>query len=231
MVPLPSVAKDGAISAIVPFASHIDHNEHDAMVFITEYGVADLRGLAPRDRVAARLRSLTEAGRALAIWTALQMDIAARHPDPEARRKADGLVALLTPVVKAAFTDFGFEIAVQSQQVFGGHGYIREWGMDQFFRDARIAQIYEGTNGIQAMDLVGRKLADGGDAALRLLDEIADAHSATHAQLALAWLLRRSPVMLPIPGTSSVAHLEENCAAAGVELTDEEYDALTAAGQ
>jgi aryl-alcohol dehydrogenase-like predicted oxidoreductase len=64
-----------------------------------------------------------------------------------------------------------------------------------------------------------------------LLDEIADAHSATHAQLALAWLLRRSPVMLPIPGTGSLAHLEENCAAAGVELTDEEYDALTAAGQ
>nr|MDP9466172.1 aldo/keto reductase [Actinomycetota bacterium] len=64
-----------------------------------------------------------------------------------------------------------------------------------------------------------------------LLDEIAGAHSATHAQLALAWLLRRSPVMLPIPGTGSVAHLEENCAAAGVELTDEEYDALTAAGQ
>ena len=103
-------------------------------------------------------RSLTEAGRALAIWTALQMDIAARHPDPEARRKADGLVALLTPVVKAAFTDFGFEIAVQSQQVFGGHGYIREWGMEQYVRDARIAQIYEGTNGVQAMDLVGRKL-------------------------------------------------------------------------
>ena len=64
-----------------------------------------------------------------------------------------------------------------------------------------------------------------------ILDEIASAHSATHAQLALAWLLRRSPVMLPIPGTSSIAHLEENCAAAGVELTDEEYDALTAAGQ
>jgi len=64
-----------------------------------------------------------------------------------------------------------------------------------------------------------------------LLDEIASAHAATHAQLALAWLLRRSPVILPIPGTSSVAHLEENCAAAGVELTDEEYDALTAAGQ
>ena len=62
------------------------------------------------------------------------MDIAARHPDPAERRRADGFVALLTPVVKAAFTDFGFETAVISQQVFGGHGYIREWGMEQFVR-------------------------------------------------------------------------------------------------
>ena len=73
-------------------------------------------------------------------------------------------MALLTPVIKAAFTDYGFECAVQAQQVFGGHGYIREWGMEQFVRDARIAQIYEGTNGVQAMDLVGRKLPMAGGA-------------------------------------------------------------------
>jgi len=103
-------------------------------------------------------RSLADASRALAIWTAMQMDIAARHPDEAARREADGFVALLTPVVKAAFTDFGFETAVASQQVLGGHGYIREWGMEQFVRDARITQIYEGTNGVQALDLVSRKL-------------------------------------------------------------------------
>ncbi len=103
-------------------------------------------------------RSLADASRALAIWTAMQMDIAARHPDAAARSEAEGFVALLTPVVKAAFTDFGFETAVASQQVFGGHGYIREWGMEQFVRDARITQIYEGTNGIQALDLVSRKL-------------------------------------------------------------------------
>ncbi|MFG1418531.1 acyl-CoA dehydrogenase [Xanthobacter sp. V0B-10] len=108
-------------------------------------------------------RAFIEAARALAVWTALQMDIAAHHPDAAARHEADGMVALLTPVVKAAFTDFGFETAVASQQVLGGHGYIREWGMEQFVRDARIAQIYEGTNGVQAMDLVGRKLTlDGG---------------------------------------------------------------------
>jgi alkylation response protein AidB-like acyl-CoA dehydrogenase len=108
-------------------------------------------------------RAFIEAARALAVWTAMQMDIAARHPDPQTRREADALVALLTPVIKAAFTDFGFETAVASQQVFGGHGYIREWGMEQYVRDARIAQIYEGTNGVQAMDLVSRKLGlDGG---------------------------------------------------------------------
>src|SRR3546814_5442511 len=91
------------------------------------------------------------------------MDIADRHTDAAVRKEADLLVALMTPVVKAAFTDFGFETAVASQQVLGGHGYIREWGMEQYVRDARIAQIYEGTNGVQAMDLVGRKLAlDGG---------------------------------------------------------------------
>jgi hypothetical protein len=118
-------------------------------------------------------RAFVEAARALAVWTALQMDIADRHPDAEARREADALVALLTPVVKAAFTDFGFETAVAAQQVFGGHGYIREWGMEQYVRDARIAQIYEGTNGVQAMDLVTRKLAlDEGRVARRFFARI-----------------------------------------------------------
>lgn len=113
-------------------------------------------------------RAFVEAARALGIWTALRMEVAARHPDPEARAEAAGLVALLTPVVKAAFTDFGFETAVSAQQVFGGHGYVREWGMEQFVRDARILQIYEGTNGVQAMDLVTRKLAlEGGSTVAR----------------------------------------------------------------
>ncbi len=121
-----------------------------ALVPILEH--ADVR------RMLLRVRSFVEAGRALAGWTALQLDRAHSHPSAREREIADGLIALLTPVVKAAFTDFGFESAVQAQQVFGGHGYIREWGMEQFVRDARIAQIYEGTNGVQAMDLVSRKL-------------------------------------------------------------------------
>ncbi|HYH21897.1 MAG TPA: acyl-CoA dehydrogenase C-terminal domain-containing protein [Azospirillum sp.] len=108
------------------------------------------------------IRAFTEAGRALAVWTALEMEKAERHPDAEVRKAADDLVALMTPVIKAAFSDLGFEGAVLGQQVFGGHGYIREHGMEQLVRDARITQIYEGTNGVQAMDLVGRKLTMAG---------------------------------------------------------------------
>ena len=93
------------------------------------------------------------------------------------------MISVLTPVIKGYLTDRGFEVAVNAQQVFGGHGYIREWGMEQFVRDARIAQIYEGTNGVQAMDLVGRKLAKDGGRGVRTLFEmigrdIADAKAA-----------------------------------------------------
>ncbi|CAM3597862.1 acyl-CoA dehydrogenase C-terminal domain-containing protein [Deinococcus frigens] len=108
-------------------------------------------------------KAYTEAGRAMAMWLALSIDTEHHHPSETARQEAGDLVALLTPIAKAFMTDNGFNIAVQSQQVFGGHGYIREWGMEQFVRDARISQIYEGTNGIQALDLLGRKvLMDGG---------------------------------------------------------------------
>lgn len=109
-------------------------------------------------RMLLTIRTFVEGARALAGWTAIQLDRSNDHPDAGERAKSDALVALLTPVIKASFTDFGFESAVLAQQVFGGHGYIREWGMEQYVRDARIAQIYEGTNGVQAMDLVGRKL-------------------------------------------------------------------------
>ncbi|MCH7795827.1 MAG: acyl-CoA dehydrogenase C-terminal domain-containing protein [Proteobacteria bacterium] len=104
------------------------------------------------------MRATIEGCRALGIWVATAVDIAAKHPDEAARREAEDLVELLTPIVKAYFTDMGFEAANLGVQVFGGHGYIREHGMEQLVRDARIAQLYEGTNGIQALDLVGRKL-------------------------------------------------------------------------
>jgi len=103
-------------------------------------------------------RALNEAGRALTAWISFHHDLAARHPDPAKREEAEDLVALMTPICKAFLTDNGFEVTNLGVQVFGGHGYIREHGMEQYVRDARIAQIYEGANGIQALDLVGRKL-------------------------------------------------------------------------
>jgi len=104
-------------------------------------------------------KSFTEGARAFAFWGATLIDQAHRAGD----KAADGLISLLTPVIKGFLTDQGYDMTVQAQQVYGGHGYIEEWGMSQYTRDARIAMIYEGANGVQALDLVGRKLAqDGG---------------------------------------------------------------------
>ena len=108
-------------------------------------------------RMLLTIRANTLAGRALSVYSASQLDIARFHPDAAARAKAEQLVALLIPVQKAYCTDRGFESCVLGQQVLGGHGYVAEWGLEQNVRDARIAQIYEGANGIQALDLMGRK--------------------------------------------------------------------------
>jgi butyryl-CoA dehydrogenase len=112
-------------------------------------------------------RAYVEGCRALAAWTARHLDLQSHHPDPKVREEAEDFVALMTPIVKALFTDLGFEAANLGMQVFGGHGYIREHGMEQYVRDSRIAQIYEGTNGIQALDLVGRKLPANAGRSLR----------------------------------------------------------------
>ncbi|MEM7483486.1 MAG: acyl-CoA dehydrogenase C-terminal domain-containing protein [Acidobacteriota bacterium] len=109
-------------------------------------------------RMLLTMRAFSEGGRALAYWTGMQLDISEKHPDPEARQAADDVVALLTPVIKAYFTDEGFNNAHLGIQCMGGHGYIAEWGMEQLMRDARITLLYEGANGVQALDLVGRKL-------------------------------------------------------------------------
>ncbi len=106
------------------------------------------------------VRAFNEGARALALWMALNADLAEIHPDDDARRVADDLVSLIMPVLKAHLTDTGFESVNWALQCFGGHGYIRENGMEQFVRDARITQLYEGTSGIQALDLVGRKLPE-----------------------------------------------------------------------
>jgi len=114
-------------------------------------------------------KSFVEGARAFAYWGAMLIDQSNRADDASAH----GLVSLLTPVIKGFLTDRGFEFCVQAQQVFGGHGYIEEWGMSQFTRDARIAMIYEGANGVQALDLVGRKLGqDGGKHALAFFELI-----------------------------------------------------------
>ena len=114
-------------------------------------------------RMLLTARAYNEGGRALATWSALLLDREHSHPDAAVREEASELMALLTPVVKAFLTDNGWETTTLCQQVLGGHGYIAEWGMDQFVRDSRINMIYEGTNGIQALDLLGRKvLMDGG---------------------------------------------------------------------
>ena len=112
-------------------------------------------------RMLMTIKAFNEGARALALWTGLNIDFAHRHPDEQVRKDADDLVALLTPMIKAYLTDMGFECANLALQCYGGHGYIHEWGMEQFVRDARITQLYEGTNGIQALDLVGRKLPQG----------------------------------------------------------------------
>jgi hypothetical protein len=123
-------------------------------------------------RMLMESKAWNEAGRALVLWGALQVDLMRRSPDEAERQQADDLLGLITPVIKGYLTDKGFQAAVYAQQVLGGHGYIREHGIEQFVRDARITQIYEGTNGIQAMDLVGRKLPKDGGRAVRAFFEL-----------------------------------------------------------
>ena len=121
-------------------------------------------------------KSFTEGARALTLWAASLIDASVRSGD----EAAEGLVSLMIPVIKGFQTDMGFAMAVQAQQVFGGHGYIEENGMSQFARDARIAMIYEGANGVQALDLVGRKLAQDGGKHVMAFFEMVKAEVKSH---------------------------------------------------
>ncbi len=123
-------------------------------------------------RMLLTARAWAEGGRFLAYWVALMLDQSLHHPDAEVRKDTADLVALLTPIVKAFVSDNAFQAVNECLQVFGGHGYIREWGMEQFVRDARINMIYEGTNTIQALDLIGRKVLMDGGARLKKLGRI-----------------------------------------------------------
>lgn len=124
-------------------------------------------------RTLMTMRAFNEAARALVLWAGLKSDVAHRSGDAKERQAADDALGLMTPVIKGVMTDVGFANTVSAQQMYGGHGYIAEHGMEQFVRDARIAMIYEGANGVQAMDLVGRKLGkDGGRALMAFLGEV-----------------------------------------------------------
>ncbi len=118
-------------------------------------------------RMLLTAKAYAEGGRALACYGALLLDQELNHPDEAQRKDAAELLALLTPIIKAFITDNGFDAAVQCQQVYGGHGFIKEWGMEQFVRDARINMIYEGTNTIQSLDLLGRKVLGNNGASLK----------------------------------------------------------------
>jgi len=124
-------------------------------------------------RMLLNMKALNEGSRALSLYIAMQLDIAT-YGEGDIQQKAEGLTALMTPLAKAFFTDMGFDNAVTGQQVFGGHGFIREWGQEQLVRDARITQIYEGTNGIQAMDLLARKVASSKGQLMQLFIEEAE---------------------------------------------------------
>ena len=113
------------------------------------------------------MKAFIEGARAIAVWTGIEMDRHHKHPDPQVRDDADDFVALMTPIIKAYFTDMGFETTSRAVQVYGGSGYCTEYGVEQYMRDARITMIYEGTNGIQALDLVGRKMGHKFGRALR----------------------------------------------------------------
>ena len=172
-------------------------------------------------RMLLTMKALNEGGRAFACYVGQQLDLAKYAEDAGERQNAEALVALLTPVAKAFFTDTGLESCVHGQQVFGGHGYIREWGQEQLVRDVRIAQIYEGTNGIQALDLLGRKVVANGGAALRLFASevraFAHAHESAHGERLIealerleavsGWLLEQAKADPNSVGAASVEYL------------------------
>jgi acyl-CoA dehydrogenase len=137
-------------------------------------------------RMLMSMRAFNEAARALVSWTAIKSDIAHRSTDAKERQAAEDHLGLLTPVIKGVLTDQGFANTVLAQQIFGGHGYIAEHGMEQFVRDARITMLYEGANGIQALDLVGRKLPKDGGRALQSFFAEISAYIKEHGEPAMA---------------------------------------------
>ncbi|MCF5548523.1 MULTISPECIES: acyl-CoA dehydrogenase C-terminal domain-containing protein [Pseudomonas] len=172
-------------------------------------------------RMLLSMKGMTEGGRAFACYVGQQLDLAKFSDLADERHDAEAMVALLTPVAKAFFTDTGLDSCVHGQQVFGGHGYIREWGQEQLVRDVRIAQIYEGTNGIQALDLLGRKvIANAGANLYRFCEEIrafADTRKSPHSnelvcaverlESVTSWVLKAAKSDSRQTGAASVEYL------------------------
>jgi len=177
-------------------------------------------------RMLMEAKAFTEGMRAFALWGGFQSDLAHNAPTEEERQTADDLLSLLMPVIKGYGTDKGYEVCTNMQQVFGGHGYVEEWGMSQRVRDARIAQIYEGANGIQALDLVGRKLPAHGGRAIQTffalvasecalakgkpeLDKIATALESAlgDLQASTMWLMANAMANPDNAGAGSVAYM------------------------
>jgi acyl-CoA dehydrogenase len=177
-------------------------------------------------RTLMTIRAFNEAARAIVVWTSLKSDVAHRSEDQKERQAADDHMGLMTPVIKGMLTDVGFANAVAAQQMFGGHGYIVETGVEQFVRDARIAMIYEGANGIQALDLVGRKLPkDGGRAITSFFNEVSSfvkehgtneamkpyvaplGASVQHLQQATMWLMQNAMAKPDNAGAASTDYL------------------------
>jgi hypothetical protein len=137
-------------------------------------------------RMLLTMKAMNEGSRAFSTYVGSQLDISKFADDPQIKKKGEDLVALLTPVAKAFFTDIGLESCIHGQQVLGGHGYVREWGQEQLVRDARIGQIYEGTNGIQALDLMGRKTVANNGAFFNVFAEEVRGFIADNQDAALA---------------------------------------------
>ena len=176
-------------------------------------------------RMLLTMKALNEGGRAFSSYVAMQLDTAKYSEDKDTAKRADELVALLTPVAKAFLTDMALETTVHGQQIFGGHGFIREWGQEQLVRDCRITQIYEGTNGIQSLDLMGRKIVgSGGSYYKHFADEIKAFVASADASLAeftkplaaavqnldelTAWVLDRAKSNPNEIGAASVEYLQ-----------------------
>jgi alkylation response protein AidB-like acyl-CoA dehydrogenase len=154
-------------------------------------------------RMLLNMKALNEGSRALSTYIAMQLDLAT-YAEGEQQEKGEKLSALMTPLAKAFFTDLGFENSVAGQQVFGGHGFIREWGQEQLVRDCRIAQIYEGTNGIQAMDLLARKVAGSKGAMMQVfIDEVNDYITTTSSTEMVEFI---APLKSALHDLSSLTH-------------------------